>query len=136
MTTFSNFLSHIGIIHRQRQKGSHPPKGKMFVHGGENETSGEPNPVKTKAVPIRHVDVFHHINIPKRILTHILGKNHPVWSRLILGLGIMYAGSMIPEVNAFIKLLAGLLHATGAVPWIDSMIAMSEPPPTCETCNS
>lgn len=83
---------------------------------------------------MRRQEVLHHINLPKRILTHLFGKDHPKWSRLLLGGAIMYLAGFIPESVFALKGLYGLIHATGAVPWIEQMIEVAEQPHKCENC--
>lgn len=84
-----------------------------------------------------HRQVLNRINLPRHILINTVGKNHPKWLRLVLGTGIMVLAETIPDATIVLRSLAGLIHAVGAVPWIDAVTEISiekEEQIKCETC--
>lgn len=84
-----------------------------------------------------HRQVLNRINIPRHILVSTVGKAHPKWLRLVLGTGIMVLAETIPEATLILRSLGGLVHAVGAVPWIDAVTELSiseEEKIKCATC--
>lgn len=83
-------------------------------------------------------EVLRQINLPRHILNHTVGKNHPWWVRIVFGTVIIYLGSLIPEAPFIIKPLGQLVHAIGAIPYLYAMIDFSDPhdktPEKCVTC--
>lgn len=78
-----------------------------------------------KSKPVRR-EIFHEINLPKKILVHVIGHNHPLWSRLLLGGAIIIVASLLPEGIKIFRAVGELMAAVGAVPFIESFLAWVE----------
>lgn len=90
------------------------PKATMFIAGHEHE-----------ACPPNVRKIIDHINLPKKILNLIVGKNHPMWSRLLIGLLIMCAAELIPEKEMAVRIMSHFTRDTGGIPWLEAVIAFA-----------
>lgn len=68
---------------------------------------------------------LHHLNLPKHILNATVGHDHPIWSRLLMGLLIMVLSKLIHESILIVDALKELVHAIGAVPWLEWLVEYS-----------
>lgn len=66
--------------------------------------------------------LLHTVNVPKHILNQVAGKSHPLWSRLLFGFLIMIASTMIAESFVFMAAIRELVHAVGAIPYIEWLV--------------
>lgn len=88
-----------------------------------------------------HFDV---INLPRRICLAMIGKNHHVHHRMLVGAGIMVTGMFIAQASHFfsfvlLKVTCDLVgysfHGIGSVPlleWLMSDDKGGPPPPAVE----
>jgi hypothetical protein len=66
--------------------------------------------------------VLKAINLPMHVLNLVVGKNHPLWARLCLGLIIMIGSAFIEPHPTFLDAVKGAVHAIGMVPFLDALI--------------
>lgn len=69
--------------------------------------------------------VFETLNVPRRILNLVVGKEHPLVLRLVLGILICILSTLLPEEHRAYKALAELIHAFGAIPVLEFMVELS-----------
>ena len=69
---------------------------------------------------------LHVTNVPKHVLNQVVGKSHPLWSRLLLGFLIMLCSSFIAESFVVFAAIRELIHAIGAIPWLEWFSANAE----------
>lgn len=69
-----------------------------------------------------------YINVPRHILTLLVGKDHPIWLRLFVGALIMFGSEFIRPKFEVMDALRGLIHAVGAVPWVEALIEANRKP--------
>lgn len=67
---------------------------------------------------VRHL-VFNVFNLPKHIMSIIAGPDHPLYCRLIAGSVVMLLSTGIHESLFVLAALRELVHAIGAIPWIE-----------------
>lgn len=72
--------------------------------------------------------VLFYVNVPRHILTLLVGRDHPVWLRLLVGLLIMFASEFIRPKFEVLDAIRELIHAVGAVPWIEAIIDANRKP--------
>lgn len=66
------------------------------------------------------------VNVVKTVCTHLLGPNHTVSHRMLVGVGIMCSGVFLVEITAgiyivhYVTNIVGYgIHAIGATPFIE-----------------
>lgn len=69
--------------------------------------------------------ILRRINIIRHLLNHTIGHDHPLWSRLLFGTMIMIASKMIMEREIVLASVRELVHAVGAIPWLEWFIDYS-----------
>lgn len=76
---------------------------------------------------MKRKQILRAVNLPRYILNHTIGEDHPIWHRLILGFVFMMIGHYMGEIHTFIIGCAGgFVHAFGAVPWLDWIISFEK----------
>lgn len=72
--------------------------------------------------------LLHYLNFPELILICLMGKNHPMWLRFLLGAAFMYLGTKIGHIEFYglAEPFGALVHATGATPILDALLEYAE----------
>lgn len=104
---------------KKTEQSSRSPKTMMFIPGGEYEAI-QP----TSNIPAHVQKILSHVNLPKKILNVIIGHDHPIWSRLALGMVLMLTAEFLPDQAVLIRTSAHLIHDAGGIPWIEAFIAV------------
>lgn len=68
------------------------------------------------------------INIIRHLLNATIGHDHPLWSRLVLGAIIMIGSKLIIDSWLILAAVKELVHAIGAMPWLEWFIEYSNTP--------
>lgn len=78
---------------------------------------------------------LRRINVIRHLLNHTVGHDHPLWSRLLFGAVIMMLSKFIMEGAIVLSAVKELVHAIGAIPWLEWFIDYSNTPNTIKHAN-
>lgn len=97
-----------------------PHRARLFVPGWQAEAIHHLNPEIRK--------ILHMANLPKKILTNTVGKNHPMWSRLLVGLILIVVGEFFAEGQLVSRIFFHLVRDAGGIPWIEGILLIASEP--------
>lgn len=69
--------------------------------------------------------LLRHVNISRHILNRLVGHDHPIWSRVLVGSLILVGAAFISEASLFLRLAEKIIDAIGAIPWVEYITAAS-----------
>lgn len=82
--------------------------------------------------PKLNYSALRRINVVRHVLNHTVGHDHPLWSRLIFGSIIMVLSKLIIDSEIVLAAMKELVHAIGAIPWLEWFIEYSNTPNTTQ----
>lgn len=85
-----------------------------------------------KPIKIRRITFLQLFNLPKSVANHMLGEDHPVLQRIIIGIFVMVIGVTVSKVettiwiiNIFTEGFGYTIHAIGAIPVLEYVTGFS-----------